>query len=302
MSSLLAHYFLPHETNNFRPRTLHVSALVFYIIVFLLLQTSFRVIKYSRPDILGFATDINVERLLNLTNLQRAQIGLPPLKLNSQLSTAAQAKANDMFGKNYWAHNAPDGTTPWVFISQSGYNYLYAGENLAKDFANSEGVVNAWMASPSHRENMLKDEYQDVGFAIVNNRLAGEETTLVVEFFGTPQPVTVASKPVAVSPLAAAVTTTPSPEPSETPTPTPAALSSLNAVAGVSRRPLVNFFTASKDLASLLTMGLLAILFFDGFVIWRKKIVRISGHNLAHIIFLVGLLGALWITSQGVVL
>ncbi len=302
MSSLLAHYFLPHETNNFRPRTLHISALVFYIIVFLLLQTSFRVIKYSRPDILGFATDINVEKLLNLTNLQRAQLGLRPLTLNSQLSTAAQAKANDMFSKSYWAHNAPDGTTPWVFISQSGYNYLYAGENLAKDFANSEGVVNAWMASPSHRENMLKGEYQDVGFAIVNNRLAGEETTLVVEFFGTPQPVTVASKPVAVSPLAAAVTATPSPEPSETPTPTPAALSSLNAVAGVSRRPLVNFFTATKDLASLLTMGLLAILFFDGFVIWRKKIVRISGHNLAHIIFLVGLLGALWITSQGVVL
>ncbi len=296
---MLAHLFTPHETNNFRPKTLHFSALVFYIIIFLLLQTSFRIIKLSRPDILGFATDINVEKLLNLTNFQRAQVGLPPLKLNAELSAAAQAKANDMFSKGYWAHNAPDGTTPWVFVTHSGYSYLYAGENLAKDFANSEGVVNAWMASPSHKENMLKKEYEDVGFAVVNNRLDGEDTTLVVQFFGTPQPVAVAAKPVVVPPLAASVS---SPPPSSLPvsTPTPTTLSNLTA-AGVSRRPLINFFNASKDLASFLTMGLLAILLFDGLVIWRRKIVRISGHNLAHIIFLVGLLGALWITSQGVV-
>lgn len=296
----MAHYFLPHETNNFRPRTLHFSALIFYIVLFLLIQTSFRIIKFSRPDILGFATDINVEKLLNLTNLQRAQIGLPPLKLNSELSAAARAKANDMFAKNYWAHNAPDGKTPWVFITGSGYNYLYAGENLAKDFANSEGVVNAWMASPSHRENMLKSEYQDVGFAIVNNRLAGEETTLVVEFFGTPQPVTVASKQTVVPPLAATVESSPTPTPTSTPMPT--ALASLNSNSRVSQKPLINFFTASKDLAYFLTVGLLAILFFDGIVIWRRKIVRITGHNLAHIIFLAGLLGALWLTSQGVVI
>lgn len=300
MTSLLAHLFTPHETNNFRPKTLHFSALVFYIIIFLLLQSSFRIIKLSRPDILGFATDINVEKLLNLTNLQRAQIGLPPLRLNAELSAAAQAKANDMFNKGYWAHNAPDGTTPWVFITRSGYSYLYAGENLAKDFANSEGVVNAWMASPSHKENIFKKEYEDVGFAVVNNRLAGEETTLVVQFFGTPQPVSIVSKAVIVPPQAASVTKPAlTPEPSSTPLPT--TLSSLK-VAGVSRRPLINFFNASKDLASLLTLGLLAILFFDGIVIWRRKIVRISGHNLAHIIFLVGLLGALWITSQGAII
>jgi len=316
MKTLATHLFLPRETNNFRPRTLHFSALLFYIVLFLLLQTSARVIKLTRPDILGFATDINVEKLLNFTNLKRAEVGLSSLKLDYQLSAAAAGKANDMFSKGYWAHNAPDGTTPWIFINNSGYQYLYAGENLAKDFGNSEGVVNAWMASPSHRDNILRREYQDVGFAVVNGRLNGEETTLVVQFFGTPPPVTVATKPQLMIPPVAATFPTPPPAggptitPSPIPTPIPQelveeippmAISSLR-VAGVSRRPLINFFATTKNLASLLTGILLSILAVDGVVIWRRKIVRISGHNLAHIIFLVSLLGALWVTSQGAVL
>lgn len=315
MRTLAVHFFLPHESNNFRPRTLHFSALVFYILLFLLLQVSFRVIKLTRPDILGFATDMNVEKLLNLTNLQRAELGLPPLKLDPALSAAAAAKANDMFSKNYWAHNAPDGTTPWVFVQNAGYQYLYAGENLAKDFSNSEGVVSAWMASPSHKENIVKREYQDIGFAVVNGRLAGEETTLVVQFFGTPQPVAVAARPVIIPPVAASQSEVllreiplPSPLSSPNPSPipimaqlTPTTLSSLK-VAGVTRYPLINFFNITKNLASLLTGVLLVVLMSDGIFIWRRKIVRVSGHNLAHVIFLMGLLGALWVTSQGVIL
>lgn len=300
MKTLAVHFFLPHESNNFRPKTLHFSAIFFYIVLFLLLQFTFRVIKLTRPDILGFATDINVEKLLNLTNLKRAEAGLPALSLDSQLSAAAQAKANDMFAKAYWAHNAPDGTTPWFFISGAGYQYLYAGENLAKDFSNSEGVVAAWMASPSHKDNLLKREYQDIGFAVVNNRLAGEETTLVIQFFGSRQPVTVASKPVTIPPVAASAPT-PSPTPVMASQLIPTTLSSLR-VAGVSRRPLVNFFNTSKNLASLLTGVLLIILVSDGVLVWRRKIVRISGHNVAHIIFLVSLLSALWVTSQGAIL
>lgn len=298
MRTLAVHLFLPRETNNFRPKTLHFSALVFYITLFLLLQFSARVIKLTRPDILGFATDINVEKLLNLTNLKRAEAGLPSLNLNPGLSAAANSKANDMFSRGYWAHNAPDGTTPWVFITNAGYQYIFAGENLAKDFGNSEGVVSAWMASPSHRDNILKREYQDVGFAIINGRLNGEETTLVVQFLGTRQPVTVAAKPVVIPPVAATV---PSPTPTLAPELPATTLSSLKTV-GVSRRPLISFFATTKNLASLLTGVLLAILGIDGVVIWRRKIVRISGHNVAHIIFLVSLLSALWMTSQGVIL
>lgn len=314
MKTLAVHLFLPRETNNLRPRVLHFSALIFYITLFLFLQVSFRVVKLARPDILGFATDINVEKLLNLTNLRRAEAGFSPLNLDPFLSQAAINKANDMFNKGYWAHIALDGTTPWVFITNTGYRYLYAGENLARDFGNSEGVVSAWMVSPSHRDNILKKEYQDVGFAVVDGRLNGEETTLVVQLLGTRQPVAVATKPVIIPPTAATI---PTPQPTSTtgvfliPTPqakiverpplSPTTLSSLR-VSGVSRHPLINSFTTTKNLASLLTLSLLIILAVDGVIIWRRKIVRISGHNLAHLIFLASLLGALWITSQGVIL
>jgi len=308
MKTLALHLFLPHETNNFRPKTLHFSALLFYIAFFLLLQASFRIIRLSHPEILGYATDINVEKLLNLTNLKRVEAGLSPLNLNPKLSQAAVAKANDMFKKGYWAHNAPDGTTPWVFISQVGYQYLYAGENLARDFSNSEGVVSAWMASPSHRDNILKREYQDIGFAVVNGKLNGEETTLVVQFFGTPQPLSLATKQVTIPQVASITSATPTPTPSSVvvlPPPvnplTPTVISSLGNLQ-ISRYPLIDFFATTRGFASLLISALLGILSVDGLVIWRRKIIRISGHNLAHIIFLASLLGALWVTSQGAIL
>lgn len=285
----LIHLFLPHQTNNHRPKALHHSSLIFYLIFFLLLQISFRIIKFSRPDILGFATDINVEKLLNLTNLARAQNGLPSLKINQELSSAAYAKAMDMFNKNYWAHNAPDGTPPWVFISNAGYSYVFAGENLARDFTNSEGVIEAWIASPSHYENLLRKEYQEIGFAIVNGRLNGEETTLVVQMFGSRQPYSLAAQKVDIStPAANIVKTVPE-------------IQGL-AVTQVKRNPILNFFSTSKNLAFVLVFMLVMILSFDALIIWRKKLVRIAGHNLAHIIFLIALFGAIWITAQGAIL
>lgn len=287
MVNLLTHLFFPHESNNHRPKTLHFSVLAFYIVFILLFQLSFRLIKFSRPDVLGFATDINTEKLLNLTNLARAQNGLDSLRLDPDLSLAAKSKAQDMFSKNYWAHNAPDGTAPWYFINNSNYQYIYAGENLARDFNNSEGVVSAWMASASHKDNLLRKEYQDIGFAIVNGKLFGEETTLVVQMFGSKQPsYLVETKPVEIG--------------------SPAAMTATVA-AGVSRisitkNPLFNFFSVSKNLASVLTLMLLGVLTVDGVYVWKKKIVRLSGHNSAHLLFLLAVLGALWFTSQGTIL
>lgn len=290
MINLIIHLFFPHESNNHRPKTLHPSILVFYIVLLLLFQLSFRLIKFSRPDVLGFATDINTEKLLNLTNLARVQDGLNPLKLDLDLSRAAQAKANDMFSKNYWAHNAPDGTTPWYFINNSNYKYLYAGENLARDFNNSEGVVAAWMVSVSHKDNLLRKEYQDIGFAVVNGKLFGEETTLVVQMFGSRQPsYLVEAKPVDIG-SPAAITATAS-----------VGISGVSG-ASITRNPLINFFSTGKNLASVLTLMLLAVLTLDGLYVWKKKIVRLNGHNSAHLLFLLAVLGALWFTSQGAIL
>ena len=186
ISRFLHHLFIPHEHNNYRARVTQVHALASYLLFFMAMAFFINYI-HATSNVLGYATDITVDKLFKLTNQQREENGLKPLKYNDQLAEAAKEKGADMFAKNYWAHFAPDGsTTPWSFILKSGYKYEYAGENLAKNFMFSDGVVQAWMKSPSHRENMLRPEYTDVGYAIANGTLNGEETTLVVQMFGKP--------------------------------------------------------------------------------------------------------------------
>ena len=91
-----------------------------------------------------------------------------------------------MFAKDYWAHNSPTGETPWSFISAAGYHYSAAAKNLAMDFTTSEYVVDGWMNSPEHRTNLLNTTYTDVGIAVMNGILTGEQTTLVVMELAAP--------------------------------------------------------------------------------------------------------------------
>ncbi|MFH1648124.1 MAG: CAP domain-containing protein, partial [Patescibacteria group bacterium] len=113
--------------------------------------------------------------------------GLSPLRLNSTLSEAAKQKAYDMFENDYWAHISPDGVEPWDFILGQGYDYIYAGENLAKNFSTSKQVVEGWYNSPTHKSNLLGANYDEIGLAVVNGTLNGYETTLVVQMFGRPR-------------------------------------------------------------------------------------------------------------------
>lgn len=186
-------FILPYPDRGTRARFIKNSALFLYVLVLL----SFQLYVYHlSPRILGFATDINIDDLYSLTNQERVAAGLSGLPRNSKLEKAALNKAKDMFAKNYWAHYAPDGsTTPWQFITQSGYTYKIAGENLAKDFDTSAAVVAAWIASPSHRANILGADYKDMGMVAVNGAILGEETTLVVQMFGTPLASTTAAAP-----------------------------------------------------------------------------------------------------------
>jgi len=178
-------FFIPHEDNDYHARSLHTNMLSTYLIIAVLLVFVSKKIP-SFSNVLGVATDITIQKLFILTNEQRTKQGLPPLQENVQLDEAAKKKAADMFQKNYWSHFAPDGTSPWDFIKQSEYQYEYAGENLAKNFLYSNNVVDAWMNSTTHKENIIRKEYTQVGYAVVNGMLNGEETTLVVQMFGTP--------------------------------------------------------------------------------------------------------------------
>lgn len=153
------------------------------LIAIILLCTAFII----QPVNAIYATNINVNDLHALANQEREKAGLAPLALNAQLSEAAKIKANHMVANNYWDHYAPDGTTPWSFINASGYEYKTAGENLAKGFSYSSDVVAGWMNSPTHKANVLKNSYIDVGYAVLDGTVLGEETTLVVAMYGTPK-------------------------------------------------------------------------------------------------------------------
>src|SRR3990167_5113991 len=131
MRSFFHHLFFPHENNNFRAKLLHHKIIVFIIFVFVFSGFFLSTIRTNYPTILGVYADISIEKLLLLTNIEREKNGLSSLEINEKLSEAASHKANDMFEKDYWAHNSPDGKTPWFFIRGTGYNYVYAGENLA---------------------------------------------------------------------------------------------------------------------------------------------------------------------------
>lgn len=201
------HYWLiPTKRNHFHPAILRPVGLVIVALVIAFIPFAYNITSTGKAQVLGYATNISVSGLHSASNQQRANAGLGGFNLNGTLSNAAYNKALDMFADNYWAHTAPDGKQPWTFISEAGYAYSTAGENLAKNFSTSDGVVNGWMNSSGHRANILNTSFIDVGYAAVNGTLLGEETTLVVAMYAAPK-----------------AAPAPAPAPAPTPAPAPAA-------------------------------------------------------------------------------
>jgi len=127
--------------------------------------------------------------VVNLTNENRTSDGLPTLATSALLTEAAQDKADDMAANSYYAHVSPDGKSPLYWLQKVGYKYLNAGENLVIDRTTSEQVVDAWMASPDHRENILRPQFTEIGVGVAQGEYEGIKTTFVVQEFGTPYPV-----------------------------------------------------------------------------------------------------------------
>ncbi len=318
----LHHLLFPRESNNHRSKLLHHDSLFFVIALFVFLGSVVGTVQNTHPDVLGISSNISAQDLLTYTNQKRQENGLKALAMNSQLSQAAEQKATHMFANNYWAHVAPDGTTPWYFIKNSGYEYLYAGENLARGFSTASDVVEAWMNSPTHRENMLSNNYDDVGFAIQTGTLTGSETILVVQELGrqygaqsgvataetsqvasSPTPVVVAvvsqvptrsagSGQAAVLPIATPTITL-------TPTPTTQAEQPVAQVASVENQPLFDSKSLTKNIALGVLVLFLIVLVVDAVIIERKNIVRIVAHNVDHIIFLLIIILVVIIIGRG---
>lgn len=324
MLDFLHHLFIPRESNNHRAKMLHHSSLLLLIVLLIGGNVLFGIFERKQSTILGLTANFNADDLLLQTNAKRVENGLPPLQLNPQLSQAASMKGQDMLAKNYWAHNAPDGTTPWVFIKNSGYEYVYAGENLARGFSSAPDVVNAWMESKmGHRENLLSPNYDDVGFAVVSGQLNGDETILVVQEFGrkmtgTPSvPKTVATN-LSPTPTIALPTATPTPATliarvSEVPTlvPSPTAIPIVlttpqptvgSLVASIQSNPLVDSKVFSKNFTLMIVLLFISLFIIDMIIIERKKIVRILSHNVDHLIYFIVILLILFMVGRGVIL
>lgn len=293
LKSFLHHLFIPHEGNNFRAKALHIDFLTYYLCFALFLTFGFKILSTKSGAILGFATDITVDKLYQLTNGIRGQYQLPPLTYNEQLASAAQEKAQDMFAKNYWSHYGPDGATPWDFILSSGYQYEYAGENLAKNFLFSQGVIDAWMQSPSHRDNILRKEYAEVGYAVLNGVLNGEETTIVVEMFGKPLTSSIVKQPEV----------RPNTVKAQEPIPVKEPVIQKQAVLAQKSFPQNRNVIQISFNSSLIFLTFLFLTLIIDFYFARKlRIIRVTGKNLAHLIFIGFIFVGLLLLTKGSVL
>lgn len=183
------------------------------IIIAGMLMSSF--LGKNNKSVLGYATDVSQYSILEKTNAQRVAAGLGALALNGQLNSAAQAKAVDMVANDYWAHTSPSGLTPWYFISNSGYVYVAAAENLAYGFTTADAVVNGWMNSPLHRANILNGTYTELGVGVVNapNFQNLGPQTVVVAMYAKPAPP---PPPPPTTPPAAGATTPTAPAAGQT--------------------------------------------------------------------------------------
>jgi uncharacterized protein YkwD len=320
------HLFHPRRSNNHRPHLLHAESLFVLLVIAIsfvgLLTAATHYWSNVTGNILGFATSITAQQVVDRTNAKRQEAGLAPLKNSPVLTAAAQLKAQDMFANHYWAHTSPQGKEPWDFIRAAGYSYQAAGENLARDFMGTDEMVSAWMNSPTHRANIVNARYEEVGIAVVDGNLDGTDTTLVVQMFGrprvaaasvTPASTTKETERTSVVPVAQAnVQTTPTtpvvtdqveiapPAPVEEPN--NGILSAMSIITGSIRPwPVVSPLQLTKAFFFSLIVLIMATLAYDWALVQRSPKVRVVGKNLAHIFYLACILFLLVSFHSGII-
>lgn len=129
-----------------------------------------------------------VSDIIDLSNQARNNLGSESLQINSALMNAAQLKAEDMAQQHYFAHTAPDGSVAWDYFKQASYKYSLAGENLAITNEDAQAVIDGWLNSPTHRDNLLSSEYVDfgIGLASFGEYQGHQNTYVIVAFYGKP--------------------------------------------------------------------------------------------------------------------
>lgn len=186
MKEFLKHYLIPHKGNDYHPHLFKEASvlLVLFVAVFLFATSFGSSFVVRHTSLLG---NVQSAVLVDLTNKDRLQSGNTVLAVSPLLTQAAQMKAQDMAEKSYFAHTSPEGLTPWHWFGEVKYAFSYAGENLAIDFRESQDVENAWLASPTHRANIMNTNFTEIGIATAEGMYQGHPTTFVVQMFGKPK-------------------------------------------------------------------------------------------------------------------
>lgn len=117
--------------------------------------------KLTIPN-LGASKSID-SQVLQLTNQERAKNGLKPLAADWQLSRVAYYKSADMRDKNYFSHTSPTYGDPFTMMKSFGITYRSAAENIAAGQQTPSAVVQSWMNSPGHRQNILNGSFTHMG-------------------------------------------------------------------------------------------------------------------------------------------
>ncbi len=192
-------FFIPSRENAYRPEILGKQSMLFFLGVILVAEGFLTAQVVGRGGLGDFLAAVVGSEIIELTNGERAQIEAPQLAQNALLTAAAQRKAEDMAARSYFSHVGPDGKQPWAWVAEAGYNYSMAGENLAVRFIDSSDVVDAWMDSPTHKANIVKPVYREIGVGVAQGTYKGSSATFVVQFFGTPRQVAAAPVTPSVS-------------------------------------------------------------------------------------------------------
>src|SRR3989344_1949733 len=167
---------LARLTQTQRARIFSFGFLALSSIVFLVSARNFR-----------HPTPPSPAEIIAATNRIRASSGLDELSLNPKLQLAAMERASDMAAKKYFSHTSPDGVSAWDWLSVNDYSYEYAGENLAINYTDTQVLLEDWLASPSHKANLLNPEYNDIGVGVQSFEDHGKIYNVIVELYGTPK-------------------------------------------------------------------------------------------------------------------
>ncbi len=123
-----------------------------------------------------------IQALLALVNQERQQVGLSALVLDEQLNQAAQRQAEDLARRGSLSHRGTEGSTMQTRIEDAGYSWSAIGENIAMGQTSPQTVMDSWMGSSGHRQNILNPAFSELGVGYVD----GGDRKYWVQLFATP--------------------------------------------------------------------------------------------------------------------